>query len=141
MLGNTGRQSSTTSEHQEFYKFLNLYGRVVNIYNLPNIPSWHSNIDITIIWENLEGEYSGIEHEVIPGVFESLKVITYKNSSRIAKYAFEHAKLTGRKKVTAVHKANIMKLVDGIFLSATRGVAKKYPDLEYEEMIIDNCAM
>ena len=118
-----------------------MFARVVNIYNLPNINCRHKNLDIIIIRENLEGEFSGVEHEVVPGVFESIKIITKENSLRIAYYAFEHAKLTGRKKVTAVHKANIMKLVDGIFLQATREVAEKYPFIQYEEIIIDNCAM
>ncbi len=120
---------------------MNLFARVVHIYNLPNIQCRHKNIDIIIIRENIEGEFSGVEHEVVPDVFESIKIITKENSLWIANYAFEHAKLTGRKKVTAVHKANIMKLVDGIFLEATREVSKKYPKIIYEEIIIDNCAM
>ncbi len=114
---------------------------MVHAYNLPNVSTHHDNIDIIVMRENLEGEFSGIEHEVVPNVFESLKIITKKNSLRIAEYAFKHASLSGRKKVTAVHKANIMKMADGIFLEATREVAKKYPLLKYEEMIIDNCSM
>ena len=94
---------------------------------MPNVPTRHKNINIIVIWENLEGEFSGIEHEVIEGVYESIKIITKEKSLWIAEYAFEHASLTGRKKVTAVHKANIMKLADGIFLEATWEVAKKYP--------------
>ena len=108
---------------------------------MPNINTKHKNIDIIVVRENLEGEFSGVEHEVVPGVFESIKIITKENSLRIAKYAFEHAKLTGRKKVTAVHKANIMKFVDGIFLEATREIAQLYPSIKYNEIIIDNCAM
>lgn len=141
LLGNTGRQNSKSVEHLEFYKFLNLFARVVHLYNLPSIQTRHKDIDIIVIRENLEGEFSGVEHEIVDGVFESIKIITKQNSLRIAEYAFQHAKLTGRKKVTAVHKANIMKIVDGIFLEATREVAKKYPSLIYEEIIIDNCAM
>ena len=98
-------------------------------------------IDIVIIRENLEGEYSGIEHEVYPGVFESLKVTTREKTQRVAKYAFENAFLNGRKKVTAVHKANIMKMVDGLFLECCRVEAKKFPGIEYEEMIVDNTSM
>jgi Isocitrate/isopropylmalate dehydrogenase len=94
-----------------------------------------------VIRENTEGEYSGIEHEVYPGVIESIKVTTMAASLRIAEYAFEFALLSGRKKVTAVHKANIMKLVDGMFLNACREVSSKYPYIKYEEMIIDNCCM
>ena len=125
----------------DFYKYLNLFARVTHIQNLPNVPARHQDIDIVVIRENLEGEFSGVEHEVVPGVFESLKIITKKNSLRICKYAFEHAKMTGRKKITVVHKANIMKLVDGIFLEAAREVKKDFPEIEYEEMIVDNCAM
>ena len=120
---------------------MNLFARVTHIFNLPNVPSRHKDLDIIVIRENLEGEFSGVEHEVVKGVFESIKIITYEKSLRLAQYAFEHAFLTGRKKVTAVHKANIMKLADGIFLDATREVSKKYPQIEYEEMIIDNCSM
>merc|ERR1712232_91666 len=87
------------------------------------------------------GEYSGIEHEVYPGVFESLKIITRERTTRLAEYAFEHAFLTGRKKVTIVHKANIMKLADGLFLECCREVSQKYPTIEYEEMIVDNTCM
>ncbi|KAI6700969.1 hypothetical protein NL676_015293 [Syzygium grande] len=91
--------------------------------------------------ENTEGEYSGLEHEVVPGVVESLKVITKFCSERIAKYAFEYAYLNNRKKVTAVHKANIMKLADGLFLESCREVATKYPSIKYNEIIVDNCCM
>ena len=141
LIGNTGSKDSPVLEHLEFYKFLNLYARVVHIYNLPNVPTRHKDVDIVVIRENLEGEFSGVEHEVVPGVFESLKIITKEKSKQIAEYAFEHAVLTGRKKVSAVHKANIMKLADGVFLEATREVAKNYPSIKYEEIIIDNCAM
>lgn len=108
---------------------MNLFARVSHISNLPNITCRHKNLDIIVVRENIEGEFSGVEHEVVPGVFESIKICTKENSLRIARYAFEHAKLTGRKKVTAVHKANIMKFVDGIFLEATREIAKEYPTI------------
>lgn len=96
-------------------------------FSIPGIPTRHKNVDIVVIRERMEGEYSGIEHEVYPGVVESIKVTTKDASLKIANYAFEFAHLSGRKKVTAVHKANIMKLVDGLFLEACREVAKKYP--------------
>jgi isocitrate dehydrogenase (NAD+) len=94
-----------------------------------------------VIRENTEGLYVGLEHTVVPGVVESLKVITEKASTRIAQYAFEYAKANGRKKVTAVHKANIMKLSDGLFLECFYNVAKKFPDIESDDKIIDNCCM
>lgn len=112
------------------------------MFKLPNVKTRHTSpIDIVIIRENLEGEYSGIEHEVYPGVFESLKVTTREKTLRVAKYAFENAFLNGRKKITVVHKANIMKMVDGLFLECCRIEAKKYPSIEYEEMIVDNTSM
>jgi len=98
-------------------------------------------VNTIIIRENVEGEYSGIEHEVYPGVVESIKVTTKENSLNVAEYAFEFAYLSGRKKVTAVHKANIMKICDGLFLEACREVAHKYPFIKYEEMIVDNASM
>lgn len=128
-------------EHVRFAKELGLFANVVHSYSIPGIGTRHKNLDIVVIRENTEGEYSGLEHEVYPGVIESVKVITKDASIRIAEYAFEYAYLNGRKKVTAVHKANIMKLCDGQFLEATRFVAKKYPQIKYEEMIIDNCCM
>ncbi|PPD79652.1 hypothetical protein GOBAR_DD23425 [Gossypium barbadense] len=101
----------------------------------------HQDVDIVVIRENTEGEYSGLEHEVVPGVVESLKLITKFCSERIAKYAFEYAYLNNRKKVTAVHKANIMKLADGLFLESCREVSTKYPGIKYNEIIVDNCCM
>ena len=141
LVGNLGKKNSRFSENIEFNKYLNLFARVTHIYDLPNVKTRQKNVDIVIFRENLESEYSGVEHEVVPGVFESIKIVTKKNSLRIAEYAFQYAFFTGRKKVTAVHKANIMKLADGMFLEATREVAAMYPSLKYEEMIIDNCAM
>ena len=91
--------------------------------------------------ENTEGEYSGLEHEVVPGVVESLKVITREASTRVAEFAFDYAQRHNRKKVTAVHKANIMKLADGLFIRCAREVSEKYPNIEYEEMIVDNTCM
>ncbi|XP_073309126.1 isocitrate dehydrogenase [NAD] regulatory subunit 1, mitochondrial-like isoform X1 [Primulina huaijiensis] len=126
-------------------KELDLYASLVHCFNLKGLPTRHDNVDIVVIRENTEGEYSGLEHEVVPGVVESLKsnckVITKFCSERIAKYAFEYAYLNNRKKVTAVHKANIMKLADGLFLESCREVASAYPSIQYNEMIVDNCSM
>lgn len=133
--------SNRVEEHVRFAKELDLFANVVHSYSIPGIKTRHKNVDIVVIRENTEGEYSGLEHEVYPGVIESVKVITKKASLRIAEYAFEYAYLNGRKKVTAVHKANIMKLCDGQFLEATREVSKKYPQILYDEIIIDNCCM
>ncbi|CAI9272237.1 unnamed protein product [Lactuca saligna] len=122
-------------------KELDLYVSLVSCFNLPGLPSRHENVDIVVIRENTEGEYSGLEHEVVPGVVESLKVITKFCSERIAQYAFEYAHLNNRKTVTAVHKANIMKLADGLFLESCREIAKRYPNIKYNEIIVDNCCM
>jgi len=128
-------------ESTKLYKYLDLYANLIHTRTIPNISTRHKNVDIVILRENTEGEYSGIEHEVYPGVIESVKIITKAASLRLAEYAFEFAYLSGRSKVTAVHKANIMKLCDGTFLEATREIAKRYPFIKYEEVIIDNCCM
>ncbi|KAF7809596.1 isocitrate dehydrogenase [NAD] regulatory subunit 1, mitochondrial [Senna tora] len=130
-----------SSLNMQLRRELDLYASLVNCCNLPGLPTRHDNVDIVVIRENTEGEYSGLEHEVVPGVVESLKVITKFCSERIAKYAFEYAYLNNRKKVTAVHKANIMKLADGLFLESCREVATKYPGITYNEIIVDNCCM
>ncbi|CAH9098441.1 unnamed protein product [Cuscuta epithymum] len=130
-----------SSLNVQLRKELDLFASLVNCVNLPGLPTRHDNVDIVVIRENTEGEYSGLEHEVVPGVVESLKVITKFCSERIAKYAFEYAYLNNRKKVTAVHKANIMKLADGLFLESCREIAKKYPGIQYNEIIVDNCCM
>ncbi|KAL0925554.1 hypothetical protein M5K25_003901 [Dendrobium thyrsiflorum] len=126
-----------SSLNVQLRKELDLYASLVNCFNLPGLPTRHENVDIVVIRENTEGEYSGLEHEVVPGVVESLKFC----SERIAKYAFEYSYLNNRKKVTAVHKANIMKLADGLFLESCREVATKYPGIKYNEIIVDNCCM
>ncbi|TXG59895.1 hypothetical protein EZV62_014468 [Acer yangbiense] len=130
-----------SSLNMQLRRELDLYASLVNCFNLPGLPTRHENVDIVVIRENTEGEYSGLEHEVVPGVVESLKVITKFCSERIAKYAFEYAYLNNRKTVTAVHKANIMKLADGLFLESCREVATKYPGIKYNEIIVDNCCM
>ncbi|GMP26974.1 hypothetical protein CsSME_00003175 [Camellia sinensis var. sinensis] len=126
-----------SSLNVQLRKELDLYASLVHCFNLPGLPTRHENVDIVVIRENTEGEYSGLEHEVVPGVVESLKFC----SERIAQYAFEYAYLNNRKKVTAVHKANIMKLADGLFLESCREVAIKYPGIKYNEIIVDNCCM
>src|SRR5438094_6224771 len=122
-------------------KTLDLYANLRPIRNLPAIPTRYPEVDLIIVRENTEGEYSGIEHEVVPGVVESLKIITEKASTRIAKFAFEYAKRHGRKKIHAIHKANIMKLSDGLFLKSVRAVAAQFPAIEYKELIVDNACM
>jgi len=122
---------------------LNLYCNVVPIKSLPGVKTRpiHENIDIVVVRENTEAEYSGLEQEVAPGVVQSLKVVTRAASLRIAEAAFAYAAEHGRKKVAAIHKANIQKLSDGLFLESCRQVAQKYPDIEYREVIIDNTCM
>ncbi len=118
-----------------------LYANVRPVRTLPGIPHRFENVDLVVVRENTEGLYSGLEHTVVPGVVESLKIITEKASTRIAKYAFEYARANGRKRVTAVHKANIMKLSDGLFLECFRTVSKDYPDIEADDRIIDALCM
>jgi isocitrate dehydrogenase (NAD+) len=122
-------------------KSLDLYANLRPVKNLPGVKSHFENVDVVIVRENTEDLYSGLEHEVVPGVVESLKIITEKASTRIAKFAFEYARKTSRKKIHAIHKANIMKMSDGLFLKSVRAVAEKYPEVEYKELIVDNACM
>jgi isocitrate dehydrogenase (NAD+) len=122
-------------------KKFDLYANFRPIRNLPHIPTRYPDVDLVIVRENTESLYSGLEHEVVPGVVESLKIITEKASTRIAKFAFEYARKNNRKKVHAIHKANIMKLSDGLFLRCARNVAKDYPEVTYAEHIVDNTCM
>src|SRR6516164_7837277 len=122
-------------------KSLDLYANLRPVKNLPGVKSHFDKVDVVIVRENTEDLYSGLEHEVVPGVVESLKIITEKASTRIAKFAFEYARRMGRKKVHAIHKANIMKMSDGLFLRSVRAVAEKYPEIEYKELIVDNACM
>lgn len=122
-------------------KELQLYANVRPCLSIPGYKTRYDDINLVTIRENTEGEYSGLEHEVVPGVVESLKVITKKASDRVAEFAFKYAVANGRKKVTAVHKANIMKQSDGLFIKCCQEVAEKYPAIEYEEMIVDNTCM
>jgi isocitrate dehydrogenase (NAD+) len=122
-------------------KSLDLYANLRPVKNLPGVKSHFEGVDVVIVRENTEDLYSGLEHEVVPGVVESLKIITEKASTRIAKFAFEHARKMGRKKIHAIHKANIMKLSDGLFLHSVRAVAENFKDIEYKELIVDNACM
>ncbi len=130
-----------TSVNVGLRKTLDLYANVRPIRALPNIPCKYPNLDLVIVRENTEDLYAGLEHTVVPGVVESIKIITAKASTRISRYAFEFAKRENRKKVTAVHKANIMKLSDGLFLECFYDVAKDFPEIEADDKIIDNCCM
>ena len=120
---------------------LDLYANLRPVKNLEGVQSRFQGVDLVIIRENTEDLYAGLEHTVVPGVVESLKIITERASTRVAKFAFEYARKHGRKKIHAIHKANIMKLSDGLFLTSTRAVAEQYPDIEYKELIIDNACM
>jgi isocitrate dehydrogenase (NAD+) len=122
-------------------KTLNLYANLRPIRNLPGVKSAFAGVDLIVVRENTEDVYAGIEHQIAPGVVETIKVITAKASRRIAQFAFEYAQRHGRRKVTAIHKANIMKLSDGLFLSCAGSVAKRYPKVQYQEMIVDNACM
>ncbi|TQE13116.1 hypothetical protein C1H46_001200 [Malus baccata] len=122
-------------------KELNLYANVRPCYSLPGYKTRYDNVDLITIRENTEGEYSGLEHQVVRGVVESLKIITRQASLRVAEYAFHYAKAHGRERVSAIHKANIMQKTDGLFLKCCREVAEKYPEIKYEEVVIDNCCM
>ena len=130
-----------TSVNVGLRKTLDLYSNLRPVANLPGVSARFQNIDLVIVRENTEDLYSGLEHVVIPGVVESLKIITEKASTRIARFAFEHARTNGRKKVTAIHKANIMKLGDGLFLESARAVAKQFADIAYDERIVDAACM
>ncbi len=130
-----------TSVNVALRKKFNLYANLRPVKSLPGIKSRFDKIDLYIVRENTEGLYSGIEHQVAAGVVESIKVITHLASTRIAEFAFKLAVAQKRKKVTVIHKANIMKLSDGLFLDCARAVAKKYPRIKFDEMIIDNASM
>jgi len=130
-----------SSINVELRKRFELYANFRPIRNLPHIPTRYPDVDLIIVRENTEGLYSGIEHEVVPGVVESLKIMTEKACTRISRFAFEYARKNKRKKIHAIHKANIMKLSDGLFLRCARDVAKEYPEISYAEHIVDNTCM
>lgn len=122
-------------------KTLDLYANLRPVRSLPSIKTRFENVDLIIVRENTEDLYSGLEHEVVPGVVESLKIITAKASTRIAKFAFDYANRKNRKRVTAVHKANIMKMSDGLFLHCFQEVAKEHPHIKADDRIVDNLCM
>jgi isocitrate dehydrogenase (NAD+) len=129
------------SVNVELRKTLDLYANVRPVKTLPGVKSRYDGVDLVVVRENTEDLYSGLEHVVVPGVVESIKIITEKASTRIARYAFAYARTHGRKRVTAVHKANIMKLSDGLFLDCCRKVGQGFPEITYDEIIVDNCCM
>ena len=130
-----------TSVNVGLRKALDLYANVRPVRALPNVPARYPELNLVVVRENTEDLYAGIEHVVVPGVVESIKIITEKASTRIARYAFEFARREGRRKVTAVHKANIMKLSDGLFLDCFRRVAADFPEIEADDKIVDNACM
>src|SRR5919198_5143065 len=127
-----------TSVNVGLRKTLDLYANLRPVRALPNVPCRNPELDLIVVRENTESLYAGLEHVVVPGVVESLKIITEKASTSIARFAFEHAKTESRKKVTAVHKANIMKLSDGLFLECFRRVSTDYPEITADDKIVDN---
>ena len=130
-----------TSVNVGLRKALTLFANLRPVWNIPSVPSRYQGVDLVIVRENTEDLYSGLEHEVVPGVVESLKIITEEASTRIATFAFEYARKHGRKRVTVVHKANIMKLGDGLFLRCVRKVAERYPDIVCDDRIVDAACM
>jgi isocitrate dehydrogenase (NAD+) len=130
-----------TSVNVGLRKALDLYSNLRPVRNLDGVESRFQGVDLIIVRENTEDLYSGLEHEVVPGVVESLKIITERASTRIARFAFDHARTMGRKRVTAIHKANIMKLGDGLFLESCRAVSREYTDIAYDERIVDAACM
>ncbi len=120
---------------------LDLYANLRPVRNVPAIESRFSGVDLIIVRENTEDLYSGLEHTVVPGVVESLKIITAAASTRIARFAFDYARANGRRRVTAIHKANIMKLSDGLFLDCFRKTAEDYPDIAADDRIVDALCM
>ncbi|MBP1611773.1 MAG: isocitrate dehydrogenase, NAD-dependent,mitochondrial type [Acidobacteria bacterium] len=122
-------------------KAFDLYANYRPARSMPGVPTRFADVDLIVVRENTEGLYSGIEHQVIPGVIESLRIITEAGSERILRFAFEVARREGRRKVTVIHKANILKLSDGLFLSIARRIAEEFPEIEYAESIVDATAM
>lgn len=144
LKGNIETKSEATgvlSRNVAIRNELDLYVNVLHCKSYNAIPAHHQNVDVVIVRQNTEGEYAMLEHESVRGVVESMKVITVEHAARVARYAFEFARNNNRKKVTTIHKANIMKLADGLFLKVARDVAKEYPDIQHNDMIIDNCCM
>jgi isocitrate dehydrogenase (NAD+) len=130
-----------SSINVELRKRFELYANVRPIRNLPGVNTRYPGVDLVVVRENTEGLYSGIEHEVVPGVVESLKIITEKACTRISKFAFQYARKMGRKKIHSIHKANIMKMSDGLFIRCSRNISKDYEEIIYGEHIVDNTCM
>jgi isocitrate dehydrogenase (NAD+) len=130
-----------TSVNVGLRKALDLYANLRPVRNLPGVESRFQDVDLLIVRENTEDLYAGLEHEIVPGIVESLKIITEKASTRIARFAFEQARSSGRRRVTAIHKANIMKLSDGLFLDSCRRVSREFIDVPYDERIVDAACM
>jgi isocitrate dehydrogenase (NAD+) len=130
-----------TSVNVGLRKSLDLFANLRPVANLPHVRSRFEHVDLVIVRENTEDLYSGLEHEVVPGVVESLKIITERASTRIARFAFAYARRMGRRRVTAIHKANIMKMSDGLFIRSARAVARDYADIGYDEQIVDAACM
>ena len=122
-------------------KALDLFANLRPVQNIPSVPSRYEHVDLVVVRENTEDLYAGLEHEIVPGVVESLKIITAVASVRIARFAFDHARRRGRTRVTAVHKANIMKMSDGLFLESARKVAVDYPEITFDDRIVDAACM
>lgn len=143
LKGPTATPSGTgfRSVNVELRQKLQLYANYRPARSMPGVPSRYEDVDLIVVRENTEGLYSGLEHEVVPGVVESLRVVTEPASERIARFAFETARGQGRKRVTCVHKANILKLSDGLFLRTCRRVAERYLDIQFDDSIIDSAAM
>ena len=130
-----------TSVNVGLRKALDLYANLRPVSNLPHVRSRFEHVDLEIVRENTEDLYSGLEHEVVPGVVESLKIITERASTRIARFAFAYATRRGRRRVTAIHKANIMKMGDGLFIRCARTIAAEHPGIAYDEQIVDAACM
>jgi len=130
-----------TSVNVGLRKALDLFSNLRPVRNLAGVESRFQDVDLIIVRENTEDLYAGLEHEIVPGIVESLKIITEKASTRIARFAFEYARKYGRKRVTAIHKANIMKLSDGLFLDSCRKVSREFIDIPYDERIVDAACM
>ncbi|OFW13189.1 MAG: isocitrate dehydrogenase (NAD(+)) [Acidobacteria bacterium RIFCSPLOWO2_02_FULL_67_21] len=130
-----------TSVNVGLRKALDLFANLRPVRSLPGVPARYEHVDLVIVRENTEDLYAGIEHEVVPGVVESLKITTAASCTRIARFAFDYARAHGRRRVTAVHKANIMKMGDGLFLDSVRKVAAEYPDIVSDDRIVDAMCM
>ena len=130
-----------SSVNVQIRRALDLYANLRPVFSLPGVKSRFDGVDLIVIRENTEDLYSGLEHEVVPGVVESLKIITRAASERIARFAFEHARRKKRRLITAVHKANILKLGDGLFLESVRTIAQEFEDIDYNERIVDATSM